>query len=166
VYRTYCTMQHPCAKNIFSESVCQTSSQASRTPFGNCKPFNFFAPTHHTRCYSARPTWKEWKLGLTADACSGGAFCKEVAFFLLAMHKRPCVCVRSWLVEPASLLYVANDAVLTECITSPCFYFDYLCLTNRSRLVSVLIGITRVCPFLLTNHAPPRVARKASPDDC
>ncbi len=42
---------------------------------------------------------------------SGGALGSEVAFFLLAMHKSPCVFVYYWLIEPASLHYVANDAV-------------------------------------------------------
>ncbi len=62
----------------------------------------------------------------TPTMLENALFCLlAVAFFLLAMHKSPCVFVRSWLVEPASLHYVANDNVLLECIRSPCISFDY-----------------------------------------
>jgi hypothetical protein len=144
MYRTLLYIAAPVAKIYFCNSVCSTSSQRNVCALKQTVSLTTFCthPPTPSQMHSLGAPWKEGHARLNGRNNSGGALCCEVAFFLLAMHKSPCVFVYYWLIEPASLHCVANDAVPSVNASKPLHHLrltrpDYQAQTSLIAIASI-----------------------------
>ena len=149
MYRTLLYIAAPVAKIYFCNSVCSTSSQRYVCALKQTVSLTTFCthpPTPISDVFTWSPLKRGARKGLTANASVWGAQSREVAFFLLAMHKSPCVFVYNWLIEPASLHYVANDAVPRVNTSKPLHHLRLTCPDCQAQTSLIAIASIRGYP--------------------